>query len=214
METVGIQAAEEIIATSVEPIVQVVPVGPIEPAQEVKKSHHKKRVMKKSRGNPNFRKGHANPYQAQLNVRQRKYIKSILAGRSKAESVRIAGYGKSMDSSHVEQTPKMKNALCEAMVRNGIDEESLSQKIKDGLNANETKFFSHEGIVTDQRDIPNYSVREKYLRDALEVRGEIRGNTIDSLSVGIIQIPAEVTKEQWNQVVQPEPIDTKSSNEI
>ena len=47
----------------------------------------------------------------------------------------------------------------------------LHKKIKEGLNATETKFFQLEGHVTETHDCIDYGTRHKYLSTALELHG-------------------------------------------
>ena len=48
---------------------------------------------------------------------------------------------------------------------------SLLQKLEEGLEADETKFFAHEGEVTDERTTVDYVTRKGYLETALELHG-------------------------------------------
>jgi hypothetical protein len=47
----------------------------------------------------------------------------------------------------------------------------LAEKLKDGLAAEETKFFAHEGRVADERDVVAWGPRHAYLRTALKLLG-------------------------------------------
>lgn len=48
---------------------------------------------------------------------------------------------------------------------------ALLRKLAQGLNAKETKFFQHEGKVTETRDTIDYGTRHRYLETALELHG-------------------------------------------
>ena len=58
----------------------------------------------------------------------------------------------------LEASPKLKVA-------------ALTRKLAEGLNATETKFFQHEGEVTDEREVVDYGTRHRYLETALELHG-------------------------------------------
>lgn len=56
----------------------------------------------------------------------------------------------------------------------GLDEVSLKSKIIQGMNAVETKFFAHEGVVTDQRQVEALGVQYKYTELAAKVTGMLQ----------------------------------------
>lgn len=58
----------------------------------------------------------------------------------------------------LESSPKLKVA-------------ALTKKLADGLEATETKFFQHEGEVTDEREVVDFGTRHRYLETALELHG-------------------------------------------
>jgi len=53
----------------------------------------------------------------------------------------------------------------------GLSENALKIKLFSLLNAKETKFFQHEGIVTDQREVEAIETQRKTLDMAIKVRG-------------------------------------------
>ena len=53
---------------------------------------------------------------------------------------------------------------------------ALLRRLEEGLEANETKFFAHEGEVISTRDTVDYGTRHRYLDTALKLRGELRGD--------------------------------------
>ncbi len=48
---------------------------------------------------------------------------------------------------------------------------NLLKKLEEGLNAKDTKFFQHNGEVTDERQTVDHVTRHKYLETALELHG-------------------------------------------
>jgi hypothetical protein len=63
--------------------------------------------------------------------------------------------------------------------------------ISDGLEATETKFFQHEGRVTDSKELINWSERRAYAELAAEYGGyaELKGKGTDvSVAVGFTLI--------------------------
>ena len=69
------------------------------------------------------------------------------------------------------KSPQLREALVESLISLGVDTHFLAEKIKQGLEADETKFFQHEGTVTDARDVIDWGARHNYLRTALKLLG-------------------------------------------
>ena len=57
------------------------------------------------------------------------------------------------------------------LVRQTIPPERIAKAIEEGLGALETKFFSHEGVVQDKREVVNWSERRQYAQLAAEYGG-------------------------------------------
>jgi len=102
------------------------------------------------------------------------YTNSETFGNATA-SAKAAGFkGKTLSSLRVSAHYHMKK-LREHITR-WLDDEGLSElqlkfRIINGLNAKETKYFSHNGIVTDQRIVNALEVQRKYLEMALKLKG-------------------------------------------
>ncbi len=95
--------------------------------------------------------------------------------------------------------PAVQSALMQAQKRAGISESYLTRKLKEGLNAKETKFFAHEGVVQDSRDVIDFNTRHKYLETAHKLRGDMQDGINKDSGAVIINIteisgakPAEV----------------------
>ncbi len=95
--------------------------------------------------------------------------------------------------------PAVQSALLQAQKRAGISESYLTRKLKEGLDAKETKFFAHEGVVQDSRDIIDFNTRHKYLETAHKLRGDMQDGINKDSGAVIINIteisgakPAEV----------------------
>jgi hypothetical protein len=68
------------------------------------------------------------------------------------------------------ETPDVKMAFTE-LIQQAIPPERIAKAIEEGLGALETKFFSHEGVVQDQREVVNWSERRQYAAMAAEMGG-------------------------------------------
>ena len=60
---------------------------------------------------------------------------------------------------------------------------ALTKRLAEGLAATETKFFQHEGEVTDEREVVDYGTRHRYLETALELHGAREKPTADGTTV-------------------------------
>lgn len=69
------------------------------------------------------------------------------------------------------KTPQMREALVESLISLGVTSDYLAQKLKDGIEAEETKFFAHEGEVTDTREVVAWGPRHAFLRTAFKLLG-------------------------------------------
>jgi hypothetical protein len=136
-----------------------------------------------------------------LTPKQAKYIEAhVVKGMTKKDAVKHAGYAPSVNSSAIERQENMKNAMVMALSKRGLTEDKIAQKIEEGLDAVDTHYFAFEGKVVDQRDAVDYSIREKYIRDFLELKGYIKNNTIENLNIGLIALPSEKDDALWNVV--------------
>ena len=134
-----------------------------------------------------------------LTTKQSKYIAARAKGLSKKDACKKAGYSDNSTPTKLEQSPKLKNALVAALGKVGVGEHYLARKIKEGLLSKDYRFFSADGLVTDQKIVPDYSVREKYLRSSLEVMGYIRAGNDVHLNLGVISVSSEKLSGEWNE---------------
>lgn len=58
--------------------------------------------------------------------------------------------------------------------RPSLQDEALLIKMEEGLQAQETKFFAHEGEVQDERTVTDFPTRRGYLELALKLKGAMR----------------------------------------
>ena len=52
-----------------------------------------------------------------------------------------------------------------------VPPEQIARIIAEGMAATETKFFSHEGVIQDEREVPAWSERRQYAELAAEYGG-------------------------------------------
>jgi hypothetical protein len=103
---------------------------------------------------------------------------------------------------NIMKRPAVQSALIAAQQAAGISENFLTKKLKEGLDAKETKFFAHEGVVQDQRDVIDFNTRHRYLETAHKLRGDLAekaGADSGAIIINITEIagrvPADVVEE-------------------
>ena len=133
-----------------------------------------------------------------LSPQQIAYLTARIQGKSKEESKRIARYSPTTSTCLIERNPNMRDALLVCMQANGITEQFLAEKLMQGMNAKKKHFFTKDGIVTDHRRVNDNETQQKYFRAALEIRGDIKINAIETLNLGLINIPEKMDDNQWN----------------
>lgn len=77
-----------------------------------------------------------------------------------------AGYSPTTRPTSIE-SPSVKAAFSK-LIRKLAPAHVVAGKIAEGLNATETKFFQKDGVVTDRKDVVNWSERRQYAQLAAE----------------------------------------------
>ncbi len=101
-----------------------------------------------------------------LRPKQRKYLEGRAQGMTKEQAKRFAQYADSTSTASIE-SPSVKAAFAR-IVRRAASARKLALRIAEGVDATETKFFEHEGVVTASRDVIAWGERRKYIRLAAE----------------------------------------------
>lgn len=100
-----------------------------------------------------------------ISERQRKYIKGLAKGQTKKQAKIDAGYalGTHVESPHVR-------AAFQSLIRRNIDSNKIAQRIAEGLDAQETKFFQYKGKLKT-RNVIAWGERREYAKIATEYGG-------------------------------------------
>ena len=144
----------------------------------------------------------SNQSKIHLTERQLKYYAFMMEGKTKVEAKRLSGYDEDTSSEVVERSPALRNALRLAMDARGLTAEVLAEKIHKGIESKKTNYYAFNGIVTDEREVSDNETQHKYVRTALEVRGDLvkEDGAKLNLNVGIIEMPGRYkVDEKWNE---------------
>jgi hypothetical protein len=113
-----------------------------------------------------------------LNPRQKKLVKHLLQGKSLQDSAALAGYSQETLSQSASQALRLvKKKMPELMDDIGLtDKRLLAKYLLPALEANETKFFQHEGMVTDSREVIAWGPRLEALDKAFRLKGSFEAD--------------------------------------
>lgn len=105
-----------------------------------------------------------------LSPRQAKLLKGIaLENKTPRQAALAAGYSERMADNPGELLDTI--AMREALGRLLAPPEKIAQRINEGLDAMETKFFQFQGEVTGMRNVIAWSERRMYADLAAELKG-------------------------------------------
>ena len=96
-----------------------------------------------------------------LDPRRQAYIQGILAGKTKKQAALDAGFSLSIAvRPQFIENPDAKLAFQE-IIRAAIPPELIAKRIREGLDAEETKLFAKDGIIQDERNLIAWSERRE-----------------------------------------------------
>ncbi len=152
-----------------------------------------------------------------MNHRQAEYVKIRMdqPELSKRQATFKAGYQPTTGSQGVERSPAVTNALVEAFRRKGLDEDGLAARGLRLLEANQTHHYTHKGRVIEKRIVADNSTRQKAFEYITEIYGYKKYANIETVNLGIIQVPADAESDSWGtgQVEEAEIMpDSRSHN--
>lgn len=123
--------------------------------------------------------------------KQIKYIANRSAGKNKRTSAIDAGYGNSSPNI-IESSNGMKETLKIALETVGVDSQYMANHLKGGLTIRKQSF-------TSSKEIRDNDVQQRYAQLVMRARGDIDGETQNTVNLGIIQIPGMSDSiETWN----------------
>ena len=127
-----------------------------------------------------------------LPEKKQKYLKNRAKGMSKKDAAIKAGYAPTTATAvatHIE-TPDVKAAFRQA-IEKYAPYEKVAQRIGEGLDATETKFFAHKGKIEDSADVINVSERRQYAELAAQMGDYWTPKVQNQVGVFVVAPPAE-----------------------
>lgn len=96
------------------------------------------------------------------------------------------------------QEPDVRNRVIRALERAGIGLDSLSDGLGNLLQATDTRYFSHEGTVTDEREVADNNTRLKAHELAYRLHGALAQEGPQVQAALIIKVPERaLSEDDW-----------------
>lgn len=130
---------------------------------------------------------------AQPTPMQMEFIRGIREGKSYRQAALSAGYSEQIaKQAHRKIIPSIR-ARVEKELKRQFDSKRYVSGILRGTEATVTQFFSHEGIVTDQREVVDWRVRIRFLDLLADMLGsKIQRQQIEGPAGGPMQLQVAV----------------------
>lgn len=109
-------------------------------------------------------------------VKQTKYVRGVVAGKTKKQAALDAGYGPGVAKNpgqKLDANPAVKALFTSLMEKAGVTDHLLACRLYQGLYAMQTKFATHEGILADRRNLVDFAERREMLEIALKLKGHL-----------------------------------------
>lgn len=134
-------------------------------------------------------------------LRKAKFVDGLLDGLSMTQAALKAGYSPVTSRQACTDIMPRCRELFQQALRERISIGGLADRIKEGLDAEETKFFAKDGIVTDQRNVKHWGERRQYADLAARLMGyepdkpSVNINAAGQFQVVTVMSPIEDSEE-------------------
>jgi len=129
-----------------------------------------------------------------LNKREKKFVKNYIKEPKVCQAAMDAGYPYPNYGSILLAKPKIQQAILMELERQGITDEKVVTKIKEGLEATMPEKRSPKGTVI-QNEHPDYYVRSLYLDKVLKIRGDYAPEKKEEVSKSLnLVVDADMVK--------------------
>ncbi len=95
----------------------------------------------------------------------------------------------------IEQKPAVQQLFTHLLDAVGATDELLARRIYQGLHAMQTKTATHEGIITDRKNMVDFGER----REMAELALKLRGHLIDKHEHRMVRSQEEILEESYKQ---------------
>lgn len=110
----------------------------------------------------------------ELTLPQKKFVKNVLNGDNYTEAAKNAGFSPitaKQKGHQLMQKPKIIAAIQVAISKAGITPKLLAKRLREGLDATETKTFAFNGKIMDEKEVADFKERREHIELATKLLG-------------------------------------------
>jgi len=101
--------------------------------------------------------------------------------------------------------PQMRSAIVEAFEKKGVTKDFIADRVRDGMLADEVRYFTHDGEIFAERRDPDHHSRHRFTELALRARGDFPRDEPQQLAALILKIgDGPATAEEWEVIAARE----------
>jgi len=133
----------------------------------------------------------------ELRKRARIYTQSLLAGESRSQALRNAGYAESVARNGqcaLLQNPAHLKPFIQSLENKGVSDDFLAEKVRTLLDAHETIFFQKDGVVKGERSVPVWETQRKSAELALKLKGHLKEQSQLDVNIGLMAMVVSAVK--------------------
>ncbi len=134
---------------------------------------------------------HAPKTRMQSYVRRQTLLKGLIEGKAIREIAPTLGLSPKNAANQAAvmlHEPAVQSSFCRILEAAGLTDDFLAAKVRELLTAEKIEYFSHEGVVTDQRTQPAHETQRKTLELATKLKGHLKDNNANDINIGLMQI--------------------------
>jgi len=122
-----------------------------------------------------------------LGIKKRKYAEGVSKGKTRKQAALDAGYSASVaKNAKAKIESEAYQEAFAALIRQTIPAEKIAQRIHEGMDAMETKFFQKDGNVIESRNVIAWGERRAYAELAADFGNMTTVKTSQALGDGIL----------------------------
>lgn len=158
----------------------------------------KAKASKASRGNGTSPEPRSARSVKEPTVQDRKYVAGRIAGKTKKQAALDAGYALSTAENtkqKLDKKPAVQRLFKETLDAAGITDDAMARRLKESLDAMETKFWAKDGKVEEERNVVAHDVRLK----AIELAAKLKGLLVDRFQADVGPTLGEILAKSYER---------------
>ena len=142
--------------------------------------------------------------------REKQFIKNVVKTGQIGKAALMSGYSNISYGSYLIRQPRIASAILREMERQGITDEYLASKLKEGLEATYPKRYSSKGALIQDNE-PDFFTRSLYWEKAAKVRGDFAPEKHETTEKKIVIV---ITPQMVKGLIESEVLDKKEVLEL